>query len=65
MKPRRDELPLIDIRSLNQAIAKIYEIDRHDLLQGKKLKMYVSPETKDLIGQCYFSPKSKIDKLLK
>lgn len=62
MKNRKDELPLIDIRSLNQAISKIYEIDRHDLLQGKRLKMYIGPETRDLIGECFFCPKTQIDK---
>ena len=62
MKKNKDDLPHIDIRSLNQAISKIYEIDRHDLLQGKKLKMYVSPETRELIGECFFCPESQIIK---
>ena len=65
MRERQYELGEMDIRSLNQAISTIYELDKHDLLQAKKLKMYISPETKDLIGKCFFCPESQIPALLK
>ena len=47
-------IPTLDERQLNQAISTVYELERCDLLQGRKLKIFISPESREYVEKCFF-----------
>lgn len=55
LKAKKDQIPILDERHLNQAISNFYEIDNHLILQGKKLNLYIDPSVHNKIQKCYFA----------
>jgi len=54
LKEMKKEIPVLDERTLNQAVSKIYELEHSDLLQARKFKIFVSPESREYIEKCFF-----------
>lgn len=58
----KKDVETMDERHLNQIISNFYEIDISDMLQGWKLKTYVSPESREHILQVFFCDDKDIEK---
>lgn len=61
LKSKKNELPTLDERQLNQVISKFYDIDISDMLQGWKLKNYVSPESREHILKTFMCSENEIE----
>lgn len=61
LRSKNNIMPALDERHLNQIISNFYEIDICDMLQGWKLKTYVSPESRDHILKTFMCDEREIE----
>ena len=60
----RKDIPVLDERQLNQAISAFYALEKCDMLQSEKLKMYISPSSREEVQKMFFCPRAKVKEIL-